>query len=193
MSPVAAAPPAAENLDTETRARIEAYLNDLDTLKARFIQVSDSGNVAQGTLYMDRPGRMRIDYDPPAKVVLVADGIFLIHIDYALESVTHLPLSSTPAYFFLRDEVRLDGEVTVTAFERGAGVLRLTLVESDEPEAGALMLTFSDRPLELRQWTVIDPQGARTSVSLIGLRTGMALDPEIFNLTVPDFGAENAQ
>jgi len=180
-------------LDAETRQRIEAYLNGLDTLQARFVQISDDGGIAQGTLYLDRPGRMRIDYDPPAQVVLVADGRWLIHVDYALDSATHLPLSSTPAYFFLRERVRLEGEVTVTAFERGPGVLRLTLVESAEPEAGALALTFADGPLELRQWTVIDPQGVRVRVSLTDLRAGVDIDPEIFKVKLPDFGADAAQ
>lgn len=180
-------------LDAETRQRIEAYLNGLDTLQARFVQISDDGGIAQGTLYLDRPGRMRIDYDPPAQVVLVADGSWLIHVDYALDSATHLPLSSTPAYFFLRERVRLEDEVTVTTFERGPGVLRLTLVKSAEPEAGALALTFADGPLELRQWTVIDPQGVRVQVSLTDLRTGIDLDPEIFELKLPDFGVDAAQ
>lgn len=191
--PAAPAAEANAGLDAETRTRIEAYLNGLDTLRARFIQISDDGSFAEGTLYLDRPGRMRIDYDPPAKVVIVADGTWLIHIDYALESVTHLPLSSTPAYFFLRDKVRLDGDVAVTAVERGAGVLRLTLVERDERAAGSLELAFAEKPLELRQWTVIDPQGTRTRVSLADIRTGVALDPKTFEVKIPEFGIGAAQ
>ncbi len=175
--------PDAERKDV---GRIEAYLNGIDTLQARFLQVSSQGGTAEGSVYLSRPGRMRIEYDPPVPVLIVADDGWLIYYDSELEQVSHLRLSATPAAILVSGDISLfSDELAVTAFERGAGVLRVTVTRADEPLEGALTLVFTDRPLALKQWTVVDAQGIATTVSLIGTRFGMALDDELFHFRKP--------
>ena len=98
---------------------------------------------------------------------IYADGFWLIYVDTELEEVTHLPLNSTPAGFLVREHVRLSGDVTVTRLERGAKSLRVYIAQTEEPDAGHIVLTLSDGPLRLRNWSVIDAQGVETRVSLI--------------------------
>ncbi len=57
--------PALSEADRTDLARIEAYLNGLTTMQARFLQFSSDGCYAEGHIYVERPGRMRIEYDPP--------------------------------------------------------------------------------------------------------------------------------
>jgi len=73
--------------------------------------------------------------------------------------------------------------VTITGFERGPGTLRLTLVQTKEPDQGSLTLTFTDKPLALKQWTVVDAQRKATTVTLLELQTDMKLDPKLFQFT----------
>ena len=160
--------------------RVEDYLKSLSTLKSRFLQTSSNGSIASGKLFMSRPGKLRFEYDPPASILMISDGIFLIYIDKDLDQVTHVFLKSTPVNFLVREDIRMDGDITVTKIERSPGLLRLTIRDTDEPEKGSMTLIFADKPLALRKWTVIDAQNIRTNVMLADVETGMTLDPSLF-------------
>jgi len=166
--------------DKSDLKRVEAYLESLSTLKGGFLQLSSNGGVASGKVYMSRPGKMRFEYDPPASILMIADGTFLIYIDKDLDQVTHVFLRSTPVNFLVREDIQMDGDITVTNIERSPAVLRMTVQDTDEPEKGSLTLVFADKPLTLRKWTVVDAQNIRTDVTLTGLQTGVILDPKLF-------------
>jgi outer membrane lipoprotein-sorting protein len=186
---VSAAPPAAASLTQQDRAdvqRVEQYLNGIRTLDARFQQFSQDGGTSGGKVYVQRPGRMRFEYDKPSPILLIADGTFVVYIDYSLKQTTYLPIGSTPAWFLLRENISLSDGVTVTRFERGPGVLRVSLVENKSPENGTLTLVFGDRPLELKQWTIVDQQGKATTVSLTDQHYGQPLDPKLFTFVDPN-------
>ena len=160
--------------------RVEDYLKSLSTLKSRFLQTSSNGSIASGKLFMSRPGKLRFEYDPPTSILMISDGIFLIYIDKDLDQVTHIFLKSTPVNFLVREDIRMDGDITVTKITRSRGLLRLTIRDTDEPGKGSMTLIFADKPLALRKWTVIDAQNIRTNVMLAGVETGMKLDPRLF-------------
>jgi outer membrane lipoprotein-sorting protein len=184
-----AAPPHSAALSQQDRAdvqRIEQYLNGIHTLAARFDQYAQNGGTAGGKVYVERPGRMRFEYDKPNPILLIADGTFVVYIDYSLKQVTYLPIGSTPAWFLLRDHISLSDGVTITRFERGPGVIRVSVVENKSPENGTLTLVFGDRPLELKQWTIVDQQGKTTTVSLSDPHYGEKLDPQLFTFVDPN-------
>jgi outer membrane lipoprotein-sorting protein len=160
--------------------RIAAYLNNIRTMTARFQQIANNGGVSTGHLWVARPGRMRFEYDPPTPITLLADSASVYYWDKQLNQTSKYELRQTPAWFFLRDPISFGQDVVVTRFERLGGTVRVTVVESGQPDAGSLTLDFSENPITLRQWTVIDQQGKRTVVSLGDLQYGMALDPKLF-------------
>jgi len=166
--------------DLEQVARVEAYLNGISSLSARFQQFSSDGELALGSIYVRRPGRMRVEYDPPVSVILVADGMLVSYYDHELDQLNQLPLSASPAWFLLRDPIDLTKDVTVTGVRQGPGVLRVTMHQTDEPEAGAVTLVFSDQPLELRQWTLIDAQGREVRIGLHDVKMGGELANKLF-------------
>ena len=174
-----AAAPLSEQ-DLADVARVEAYLNSIQTLKARFLQVGPDGGLSEGNFYLRRPGRLRFEYDPPIPVLMVADGTWVVFYDSEIEQVTRVPLNSTPLAVLVRDPIRLQGSVTVTRVERATGTLRLTLLDSDEPDEGSITLVFSDRPLALRQWLVRDPQGLETTIAMSKAQYNLILDPALF-------------
>jgi outer membrane lipoprotein-sorting protein len=189
-SPAAAAlrdPVAARSEDV---AQIEGYLNGLRSLRADFVQINPDGGTATGKLYYERPDKMRLDYDPPSRLLIIANGWKLVYQDRRLKQVSQLFTSSTPLGFLLEDEIRLDGDVTLTDLERRGGELRVTLVQTDEPNQGSITLAFAEQPFELRRWTVIDPQGYATHVVLERLETDVRLDKELFVFRNPDFYPE---
>jgi outer membrane lipoprotein-sorting protein len=181
----APAPARLSAADAADIARIEAYLNAIGTMQARFLQVSSDGGYAEGDFYLSRPGRLRIAYDPPVPVLIVANGRHLIYFDEKLNQVSYLGLDSTPAGILVDDRVSLSGRLTVTGFERGEQVLRVTLVQTDDPLAGNITLVLGDRPMVLKKWAVEDAQGLTTTVSLFAARTGVPLNPDLFEFTPP--------
>ncbi|MHA1567512.1 MAG: LolA family protein [Alphaproteobacteria bacterium] len=176
--------------DQSDVARIEDYLNRIGTLQSRFVQFTATG-AAEGLIYMSRPGDMRIEYDPPTPVLMVASGRLLMYHDSALKQTSFLPVDRTPAAFFLRETVDLNDGLTITDFRRGPGSLRLTLVESNNPEAGSISLVFEDRPLRLAKWQIVDAQGQRVEVVLLDPQFGVDLDNSLFDLVDPNIRARD--
>jgi len=166
-------------------ARIETYLNALKTVEARFLQVSSEGTYAEGHFYLSRPGRMRIEYDPPVPVLIVAKKSVLVYYDTKLKQVSYLGLDSTPAGILVGDTVSFSGPVTVTGYERASNAMRVTLVQAEDPLAGSITLVLSDRPMALRKWAVTDAQGVVTNVSLLNARFGTDLDAKLFKIRKP--------
>lgn len=186
LSPAAIAgadtPPPAAHLSAQDQAdlqRIAAYLNNIGTMTARFHQYSANGGAATGYLWMARPGRMRFQYDPPNPILLLADRFYVYYVDTQLAEVSQVGLKSTPAWFLLRVPVSFD-DLVVTHFARGDKSLQVSVVNPTEPDAGSLTMNFTDQPLSLRQWTIVDQQRHVTTVSLSQQQFGMALDPNLF-------------
>ena len=181
---VAAAAPAPAALtpqDTLELQRIAAYLNGIRTMTARFRQIADNGAASTGKLWVARPGRMRFEYDPPNPIRLLADSTYVYYWDDELKQASKYELRSTPAWFLLRDPITFAADVSVTAFQRvGGNTIGVTVSESAQPEAGSLTLVFTENPLVLRQWIIVDQQGKTTTVTLSDLQFGMALDPSLF-------------
>ncbi len=183
--------PALAALTAEERndiQRIERYWNAVRTLQADFLQISPDGQEERGTLYLKRPGRLRVEYKPPSPILIVANGKWLTYYDAELNSVNNIRLEDTPASLLVRDRLEIGKQVVVTDFRRGPGVLRVTLADRRAMEAGRLILTFTDSPLRLRKWTVIDAQGEHTSVALQDVHLGVDLEPRLFILTAPTVG-----
>ncbi|HEX3573676.1 MAG TPA: outer membrane lipoprotein carrier protein LolA [Rhodopila sp.] len=178
-----AAPPPAAALSANDQAdiaRIETYLNGLKSLKAHFMQVAGDGGISQGTAWLERPGRMRFQYDPPAPFLLIASHGQLSFHDASLGQTSNIPLSRTPLGILLADHVQLSGPVTVTAVQRLPGQVQVTLVRTNSPGDGSLTLIFADQPLALRQWTVVDAQRRETHVTLNNVQLGGTFDPQLF-------------
>ena len=172
--------PARSPQDLADIARVEAYLNGLKSLKAKFVQLAPDGGISQGTTWLQRPGRMRFQYDPPAPFLLVASHGLLVFNDTSLRQTSNIPLSRTPLGILLAEQVLLSGDVSVTSLQRLPGQLHVSLVRTAAPGDGVLTLIFADRPLALRQWTVLDAQRQETRVTLLEAEFGGTFDQKLF-------------
>jgi outer membrane lipoprotein-sorting protein len=178
---VAAEPVALSPDQSAAVRRAVRYLNDISTLKARFIQISSNGAYAEGDVIIQRPGRMRFEYDPPHPVLIIANGLSLLFYDREIKQASFLPLWETPLWFLIRKEVTLSEGIMVSAVEQSPGALRITITDKDLSETGSVTLVFSDRPLALKKWEITDAQGILTQVSLINPRYGIEVDPLAFD------------
>lgn len=166
--------------ETAILRKAEEALSGIRTMQARFMQMSSQGGHAEGTLRIQRPGRMRLDYDA-APVLVVADGTWLIYVDEEVDQATNVPLGSTPAGVLLRAGLSFDDpDVVVTDVRRVSGVAEIDVQMASDRGAGTLTLVFEEKPFALRQWRVKDAQGVETVVSLFDVRTGMTFANETF-------------
>ena len=182
---LAAAAPRAEAqglppADQAQVAQIEAYVNRLTTFKADFVQIAPNGATARGTMWIMRPGRLRVEYRPPVKLRIFATPKWLIVEDCKVKEPQYLPLSSTPAGILIQERIALSGEFTVTSVKRENQWITITIVETKSPEKGQMRLVFRANPLQLIGWTVIDQTGAPTQVSLENVQAGIPLDVNQF-------------
>jgi outer membrane lipoprotein-sorting protein len=177
----AAAP--ALQLTNEDRAdlkRVATYLDGIHTMRARFQQVAAGGGLAQGKIYLRRPGLMRVEYEPPVPVLLVADGLWVNYYDSELDQLTQIPISQTPIWFLLQETIDFSPKITVTSIERSPGAVRISVYQTENPDAGSASLTFADEPLQLKQWSITDSQGTRIEIALQDAVFGGALANDLF-------------
>src|SRR6516165_4178767 len=173
--------------DRTDMARITAYLDGLRTMKAHFLQVAPSGAITQGTVWLDRPGRMRFQYDPPSPLLLVAGHGLVVFHDKSLNQTSNILIGQTPLGILLADHVRLSGDVTVTGMQHLPGQIQVSLVRTASRGDGTLTLVFADNPLTLRQWTVLDAQRQETRVTLYNVQLGGSFDSNLFDFVDPRF------
>ena len=172
-------------------ARVETYLNSIKTLHARFLQVAPDGRTSEGQAWLQRPGRMRFQYDPPAPFLLVGGHGLLVFHDSQLKQTSNIPLGQTPLGLLLQDNLRLAGDVTVSRVVRLPGQLQVTVYRTASPQDGALTLIFADNPLVLRSWIVTDAQRHDTRVTLYNAQLGGTFDQSLFTFIDPRFFQNN--
>lgn len=166
----------------EVIAEAERYLNGLSTLRARFVQTAD-GQKSGGKFYLSRPGRLRWEYEPPVPVLIVVNHGVVSYYDYELNQLSTLSVDETLLNVLTEPDIRLEGAAIHTQDVRVEdGSFSLTLIQHDNPEAGALALRFTRQPVMLSQIAVTDAAGQTTVLNLEGIEEGVELGDPLFYL-----------
>lgn len=165
---------------------INDYLNSVDTLRARFTQVSPNGSLISGLLSMDRPGRLRFEYDDPSPITVIADGTTVAVEDAALETIDRAPIRATPLYWLLADEIDLGADADVIDIVREFGFVYVTLRDPNEEMQGSVQFVFEEPTYILREWFVTDALGQMTRVIIQDQEVGIELSPRLFVIPEPE-------
>jgi outer membrane lipoprotein-sorting protein len=192
-APVASRPAPARRgaLDAKQRAlveRINGYLTSVHTLIGDFVQVGPDGQRTDGKFYLQKPGRVRFEYNPPSPLELVSDGRSVAIRDRKLATQDLLLLSQTPLRFLLTERVDLLKEGNLV--DVFADEVYITVVLEEKQALGGthrLTLMFSAQDAQLKQWTVTDPQGYDTTVALYNLDSSKKPDPALFRINYETF------
>lgn len=162
--------------------KIEKALNSVTTFQAHMQQLDAEGKRTTGTVWMQRPGQMRLAYDPPTPLLLVANQDKVVFRDNQLDQTTVIPMDRTPLGLLLRKHVSLAEDVTITGFQHEGGLVQVTVVRTSSPGDGSLTLVFYDNPVALRSWSVVDAQGRETRVTLFDVKSGITIPAGTFTL-----------
>jgi outer membrane lipoprotein-sorting protein len=177
----AAAAPAAPLSERAIVERANAYLNGLSSLVANFVQIGGDGRRLTGTLYVQRPGKLRFEYDAPATIEIIADGTSVAVRDRKLVTQDLYSVSQTPLKFLLRDRVELGRDIKVLAAGADPEGVRVSLEDASTLGGTSKITLFFDAAVEtMTKWRIVDPQGFQTTVSLSNLDRGRRVDSKLF-------------
>ncbi|WP_299474630.1 outer membrane lipoprotein carrier protein LolA [Cypionkella sp.] len=176
-----AAPASAEKIPLKD---LSAYLNSLTTAETQFTQVNADGSIATGKLIIKRPGRVRFEYAPPDKsLVLASSGNVAIFDAKSNQAPEQYPLTRTPLNLILAANVDLSRAKMVVAHTESKNATQVVAQDPQHPEYGQIALVFTGKPTTLRQWVITDDLGQQTTVILGDLKTGANYSGTLFNIT----------
>ncbi len=176
------AAPAAWAADKLPLSEISNYLNKMKTVQTSFTQVNDDGSLSTGKLWIQRPGKMRFEYDPPdSAVVLARSGSVQIFDPKSNQPPEQYPLKRTPLSLVLARNVNLGQANMVVGHDFDGTATVVTAQDPKNPESGRIELMFTDNPVELRKWVIHDNAGTQTTVLLGELTEGGRLDQSLFS------------
>ena len=173
-------------LNTEQRTiigKINTYLSSMQQLNGKFVQVGPDGKRSQGDFYISKPGRVRFEYDDPSPIELIADGQSVVVRDRRLATQDVFPLSQTPLRFLLSDKVDLMKDSSLVSVYADDVFVTAVLEEKNGlVGTSRLMIMFNAKDMQLKQWTVTDPQGYDTTVAVYNLDNTKTPDPAMFKI-----------
>lgn len=164
--------------------KAENYLKNLGTLKADFIQKAYNGSRLSGTFYLNRPGKLRFEYNEVDDFI-VADGVFIYFYDSEMQEQTNAPIGQTLADFLLRDDLSLTQDITVKKISRADEMIQMTLSETGDEGAGSVTLYFTEDPYQLKKWQVTDAAGLTTEIILRDMQHDIDLPARLFAYLKP--------
>jgi outer membrane lipoprotein-sorting protein len=174
-------------------SKVSAYLSSLSTLTGNFVQIGPDGSRTTGDFYIQKPGKVRFEYDAPTTIAMIADGQSLAVRDNKLATQDIYPLSQTPLRYLLSDRIDLMRDTNVVAVT-GDDLYTSVTIEEKNALVGTsrLMLMIGTKDGQLKQWTVTDPQGYDTTVAIYNLDTVKKPDPGLFKIDFTKYPSGNA-
>jgi outer membrane lipoprotein-sorting protein len=164
-------------------ARVSAYLSSLQTLVGNFVQVGPDGSRTKGDFYIQKPGKLRFEYDDPSPIAVIADGSSVAVRDRKLATQDIYPLSQTPLRYLLSDRIDLLKDTNVVSVTTDNLFISITIEEKQALiGTSRFMLMIGAKDGQLKQWTVTDPQGYDTTVAVYNLDSSKKLDPDLFKI-----------
>lgn len=174
--------PVAEAQTAADLSKIENYLNEMTTMESSFVQMASNGATSEGKLYISKPSKIRMEYAPPTDILIVGNGDEIIFHDKELDQITNIDYEDIPGTKILTETIKIDGKtLKATDFYKDAGSTTITLEYTKEKDMGPITLVFSNKPFELKQWKIIDPQSVEVTLSLYDMHTNTPLDQNLFS------------
>ena len=192
----AAAPQGSTDSEARQRAlveRINGYLSNIQTLVGDFVQVGPDGARTEGQFFIQKPGKVRFEYKPPSRVDVIADGQSVVVRDRKLATQDLYPLSQTPLRYLLSDRIDLGHDTNLVSVAVDDVFVTLVIEEKQFVGTNRLVLMFGAKDLQLRQWTVTDPQGYDTTVAVYNLDTKKKPDPDLFKINYDNPDLQNTR
>lgn len=159
--------------------RIADHFARVRTMMGEFVQFGPRGEQTGGKFYIQRPGKVRFNYEPPAHFKVTADGRNVLLENTKLKTADAYPLSKTPLKLLLDERIDLSGG-KVRSVREEADLTTIELADKSTFGNATITMMFDPKSYELRQWTITDAQGKDTTVMIFNVKEGVTFDPSVF-------------
>jgi outer membrane lipoprotein-sorting protein len=166
-----------------TVQKVNDYFNGMTTLQGTFLQTDPDNKEKRGKFYFERPGKVRFEYAPPSKLVIVSDGKYLAIEDYDMKTTDRYPIGMTPFRLLLSEKVDLLQEARIISVDEGEEAVVLTVEDKSSDSPGRIRLFFNKSDMSLRQWIISDPQGLDTRIQVADLQANKELSENLFQFS----------
>jgi len=165
---------------TNSILKVENFFKTLKTIEADFIQVSPSGKTSEGKIFLDLPGKLRIDYNQPNNILITSKGFWIVIQNRKLKSTNNIPLNQTPFSILLENKINFNNKDLIVDLEKILGIIVLKIKLAENKQAGELILEFSEKPFLLKKWIIRDLVGDETTVLIQNAKYNQKLPFTIF-------------
>ena len=159
---------------------IQSYFLNFKTLKADFIQIGPNGNISKGKIFIDLPGKIRLDYTKPNKLLITSQGFWLVIQDRKMKQTNNVPINETPLDFLLGKKINVRNENLEISVKKETGVILMTVKDLKKYNQSTLVMEFSEKPIMLKKWVIEDEFKNKTSVLLQNLNIGTKISHLMF-------------
>ena len=179
----------ANDVNSNDFVLVQKYLKNLNSLEAEFFQISSDGSVKEGKIYLRLPGKLRISYKNPDNLLITSNGFWLTIQDKKLRQTNNFPINQTPLNLFLNQKLNFNENEFKIKFEKRSGIITLIFSGNKKLNSSIFKLIFTNTPLKLKKWVIIDEFNNETSVLLQNLVSGKKYPNTLF--FPEDFGDVN--
>lgn len=164
-----------------TAQRIANHFSSVKTMMGEFVQFGPRGEQTGGKFYIERPGKLRFNYEAPSPMRVIADGRNVVIGNQKLKTWDLYPLSKTPLSLLLSDRIDLSNS-KVRLVKEEADLTTIVLGDKSIFGDSTITLMFDPKTFDLRQWTTTDAQNKDTTVMIFNVQTGVSFDKRVFNI-----------
>lgn len=166
---------------SEAAQKIADHFSSVQTMSGEFVQFGPRGEQTGGKFYIQRPGKIRFNYEKPSATTVVSDGKSVVVENVKLKTADLYPLSKTPLKLLLDDRIDLSGGKVKSVKEEN-DLTTIQLVDKSVFGNARLTMMFDPKSYDLRQWTITDAQGKDTTVMIFNVKEGVSLDQKLFKI-----------
>lgn len=171
--------------DPSAAQKIADHFSSVKTMMGEFVQFGPRGEQTGGKFFIQRPGKLRFNYDKPSPMRVIADGKNVVIGNVKLKTWDLYPLSKTPLSLLLSEKIDL-GNKLVRDVKQEADLTTIVLGDKTIFGDSTITLMFDPKTFDLRQWTITDVQAKDTSVMIFNVQNGVQLDPSVFEIPYAD-------
>lgn len=173
--------PAAAAQGNAAAQKIADHFSAVRSMTGEFVQFGPRGEQTGGKFFIQRPGKIRFNYEPPSAYRVISDGSSVAIDNRKLNTMDVYPLSKTPLKLLLDDRIDLSGD-RVKSFKEEDDLTTIQLGDKRIFGNSKITMMFDPSSYELRQWTITDAQGKDTTVMIFNVKQDVAIDASLFTI-----------
>jgi outer membrane lipoprotein-sorting protein len=162
-----------------TAQKIADHFSSVKSMAGEFVQFGPKGEQTGGKFFLERPGKIRFNYDGTSNFRVISDGRSVVILNKRLKTSDLYPLSKTPLKLLLDEKIDLSGG-RVKSVKEENDLTTIQLADKSVFGSSKITMMFDPKSYELRQWTITDAQGKDTTVMIFNVREGVNFAPDTF-------------